>query len=45
VGQLPNTEKIVDKKSNKTTLKSKPNQAGGKIGFGEAREGTEQKGA
>lgn len=45
VGQLPNTEKIVDKKSNKTTLKSKPNQAGGKIAFGEGRQGTEQKGA
>lgn len=44
VDYLPTVEKIVDKKINKATLKSKPNPMSAKINYGDLREGIEQKG-
>ena len=38
VETLPNAEKIVDKKSNKTTLKNKPNPAS-KMNYSDMRDG------
>jgi hypothetical protein len=43
VGSLPNSEKIVDKKLNKTTLKGKTNQLAAKLNYGDLRDGIEQK--